>query len=82
MSKQIVALADSVDRLVSEHTRLRVENQSLTLRVRELERQAAASGEKVQRARARLDALIAQLPLEAAPDAMHTTPPPTQRPLL
>jgi regulator of replication initiation timing len=79
MSTEIVQLSEAVDRLIAEHTRLRVENQSLTLHIRELEKQAAAHGERVKHARARLDKLIAQLPLDMeaeepkAPSAAQTS---------
>jgi regulator of replication initiation timing len=77
MSKELSALTESVERLIAEHTRLRVENQSLTLRIRELEQRAASSSERVKQAKTRLDSLIAQLPLEApeqnAPQASQTS---------
>jgi regulator of replication initiation timing len=73
MSAEITQLGESIERLLAEHTRLRVENQALNLRVREMEKQAAASGERVKHARARLDKLIAQLPLDM--DAQEPAPP-------
>lgn len=78
MSEQFQALSASIERLLAEHTRLRVENSALTLRTRELEEKLAANGERVNQARARLNALMAQLPLEAKkPDTQPTASQPS-----
>lgn len=60
--------------MLTEHTRLRVENQALTLRVRALEQDLARNSERVSKAKAKLDALIAQLPLEAPQPDAETAP--------
>ncbi len=65
MSQEFQALSTSVEHLLAEHTRLRVENQALTQRARALEEKLAMNGQRVKQAQARLNALVAQLPLES-----------------
>jgi regulator of replication initiation timing len=79
MSTEFEALTQTVDRLLSEHTRLSVENRALTLRLRELEQSAASNRERVKQAKGRLDALMAQLPLETPVNPTSTV---VQEPLL
>jgi regulator of replication initiation timing len=79
MSQEFQALSTSVEHLLAEHTRLRVENQALTQRLRALEEKLATNGQRVKQAQARLNALVAQLPLESPPSA---TPPAVSQPSL
>jgi regulator of replication initiation timing len=80
MSQEFQALSTSVEHLLAEHTRLRVENQALTQRLRALEEKLATNGQRVKQAQARLNALVAQLPLESPPNA--TQPAVTQPSLI
>lgn len=71
MMQEFQLLNTSVERLLAEHTRLRVENQALTQKSRELEEKLAANSLRVKQAQTRLNALMAQLPLEIqAPEAI------------
>ncbi len=79
MSTEFEALTQTVERLLNEHTRLSVENRALTQRLRELEQSAASNRERVKQAKGRLDALMAQLPLETPVNPTSTV---VQEPLL
>jgi chromosome segregation ATPase len=64
MSNEFQSLQLSVEHLLAEHTRLSVENQALVQRSRELEEKLAANSLRVRQAQMRLNALMAQLPLD------------------